>query len=43
MKECKYCGMPIEGNAEDDLCDFCRNDDGIEMIATDENEDDIDM
>jgi len=39
MKECKYCGMPLDKNSENDVCDFCQNDDGIEMMAVEENDD----
>ncbi|MDD5289689.1 MAG: hypothetical protein PHT40_00635 [Patescibacteria group bacterium] len=33
MKECSFCGMPLKSDAEADLCDFCLNDDGKEMLA----------
>ena len=42
MKECSICGMPLEKGADSDVCDYCNNDDGIEMLASDEN-DDLDM
>lgn len=40
MQECKFCGMPLEKKDQDGVCDFCRNDDGIEMIAEDEEVED---
>jgi hypothetical protein len=33
MKECSFCGMPLDSQNEGNLCDFCQNDDGIEMLA----------
>ncbi|MFH1610350.1 MAG: hypothetical protein ABIA91_00480 [Patescibacteria group bacterium] len=41
MQECKFCGMPLEKKDEEEVCDFCRNDDGIEMIAEEEPEDEF--
>jgi len=37
-KECRVCGMPLDAGADDELCDFCRNDDGIEMLAQEDEE-----
>jgi hypothetical protein len=33
MKECSFCGMPLKSDADAELCDFCLNDDGKEMLA----------
>ena len=38
MKECSFCGMPLRSDADADLCDFCLNDDGKEMLAPAPNE-----
>ncbi len=41
MKECKYCGMPLNDNAQENVCDFCANDDGKEMLAVNVEEEDL--
>jgi len=33
MKECKFCGMPLEDSATEKICDYCRNDDLRETIS----------
>jgi len=38
IKECRYCGMPLEEDTTDKICDYCRNDDGREMINLSEND-----
>jgi hypothetical protein len=37
MKECRICGMPLENKTDTEICDFCSNDDGIEILADDED------
>ena len=37
MKECKFCGMPLE-NDEEDVCAVCKNDDFREKITPIEDE-----
>jgi len=43
MKECKYCGMPLEKDIEGDVCDFCQNDDGIEMMARETDDEELEF
>ncbi|HPI67396.1 MAG TPA: hypothetical protein PKZ16_02545 [bacterium] len=38
MKECKFCGMPLEEDAPEKICAYCRNDDGREIINFDREE-----
>ncbi len=39
MKECKYCGMPLEEGDEQGMCDYCRNDDGREKLNSEADND----
>lgn len=38
MKECKYCGMPLDEEAAEKICAYCQNDDGREMINFEQEE-----
>lgn len=39
IKECRYCGMPLDEEATDKICAYCRNDEGREMINLSDCED----
>lgn len=41
MKECKFCGMPLPQGIEDEICDFCKNDDGVEVLMSQEDEEEM--
>lgn len=38
MKECKFCGMPLESDAAQNICDYCINDDLKEVLNGDEED-----
>jgi len=41
MKECKFCGMPLDKNSDEEICDYCKNDDLRVAINSNNKDEDL--